>query len=92
MKLSEYLNLMPEGEELTVWDSEYDMKACFYGGKPEDRCDKEMSKLSELLTIKQIRKNVVIVNLSEIIESKIADGADKADIMRNFHIRTKKDR
>ena len=79
MKLYEYLDLMPEGEELTVWDKDYDMETYFYGGEPEDKWDKAMSDLSKLLTIEEIRSDGVTVNLSEIIEIK-TDKLDKANL------------
>ena len=79
MKLYEYLELMPEGEELTVWDKDYDMETYFYGGKPDDKWDKAMSDLSKLLTVEEIRNNGVTVNLSEMIESKL-DNLDKAEL------------
>ena len=79
MKLYEYLDLMPEGEELTVWDIDYDMETYFYGGKPDDKWDKAMSNLSKLLTIEEIRNNGVTVNLSEIIENKL-ENLNKADL------------
>ena len=79
MKLYEYLDLMPEGEELTVWDKDYDMETYFYGGKPDDKWDKAMSDLSKLLTIEEIKNDGVTVNLSDIIESKI-DKLDKANL------------
>lgn len=79
MKLYEYLDLMPEGEELTVWDKDYDMETYFYGGEPEDEWDKAMSDLSKLLTVEEIKNNGVTVNLSEIIESK-TDKLDKANL------------
>lgn len=71
MKLYEYLDLMPEGEELTVWDKDYDMETYFYGGNPDDKWDKAMYNLSKLLTIEEIRNNGVTVNLSEIIKNKL---------------------
>lgn len=71
MKLYEYLNSMPDGDELTVWDKEYDMETYFYSGKPSDRWDKAMSDLSKLLTVEETRSNGVVVNLSKVIESKI---------------------
>lgn len=71
MKLYEYLKLMPEGEELTVWDADYDMETYFYGGQPYDKWDKSICELSKLLTIKEIRNTGVTVNLSNIIEKKI---------------------
>ena len=79
MTLYDYLNLMPEGEELTVWDKDYDMETYFYGGKPDDAWDKAMSDLSKFLTITEIRSGGVIVNLSEIIENKL-DSLDKTDL------------
>ena len=71
MKLYEYLTLMPEGEELTVWDKDYDMETYFYGGKPDDKWDKIMFDLSKLLTIVKIENRGVTVNLSEVIENKL---------------------
>ena len=71
MTLYDYITLMPEGEELTVWDSEYDVEVYFYGGVPDDRWSKAMSDLSKLLTITGIRNEGVIVNLSEVIEKHI---------------------
>lgn len=79
MTLYDYLELMPEGEELTVWDKDYDMETYFYGGKPDDKWDKAMSDLSKLLTIEEIRNNGVTVNLSEIIENKL-ENLNKADL------------
>ena len=79
MKLYEYLNLMPEGEELTVWDKDYDMETYFYGGEPCNKWDKAISNFSKLLTIEEIRNNGVTVNLSEIIENKL-ENLNKADL------------
>ena len=71
MTLYGYISLMPDGEELTVWDKDYDTETYFYGGEPDDEWSKAMSDLSKLLTIKEINCNGVIVNLSDVIESKI---------------------
>ena len=79
MKLYDYISLMPDGEELTVWDKDYDMETYFYGGEPEDKWDKAMSDLSKLLTVEEIKNNGVTVNLSEIIERK-TDKLDKANL------------
>ena len=79
MTLYDYLKLMPEGEELTVWDKDYDIETYFYGGKPDDKWDKAMSDLSKLLTIEEIKNNGITVNLSEIIENKL-EGLNKADL------------
>ena len=85
MTLYEYLDLMPEGEELTVWDVDYDMEVYFYGGKPDDAWDKTISDLSKLLTITEIRTGGVIVNLSEVIENNM-DKLEKADLFTDYDI------
>ena len=85
MTLYDYLKLMPEGEELTVWDKDYDMETYFYGGKPDDKWDKAISDLSKLLTITEIRTGGVIVNLSEVIENNI-DKLEKADLFTDYDI------
>lgn len=85
MKLYEYLDLMPEGEELTVWDIDYDMEVYFYGGKPADTWSKAISDLSKLLTITEIRNGGVIVNLSEVIENNM-DKLERADLFTDYDI------
>ena len=85
MKLYEYLNLMPEGEELTVWDKNYDMETYFYGGKPDDKWSESLLELSKLLTITEIRTGGVIVNLSEVIENNM-DKLEKADLFTDYDI------
>ena len=74
MTLYEYLSLMNEGEELTVWDKDYDMETYFYSDRPDEEDDSwgvEMWKLSEKLTITEISTRGVTVNLSETIEKSI---------------------
>ena len=85
MTLYDYLKLMPEGEELTVWDIDYDMETYFYGGKPDDKWDKAISDLSKLLTITEIRTGGVIVNLSEVIENNI-DKLERTDLFTDYDI------
>lgn len=80
MKLYDYLKLMPEGQELTVWDKDYDMETYFYSNKDKkDRWQNSMIELSKLLTITEIRKNGVIVNLSDIIDKNISK-LEEADL------------
>lgn len=74
MTLYEYLSLMGEGEELTVWDKDYDMETYFYSDRPDDEDDnwsRSAWKLSEKLSITKISTNGVIVNLSDVIEKNI---------------------
>lgn len=79
MKLYDYLILMPDDEELTVFDKDYDMESYFYSGEPNDKWDKAILNLTKLLTVKEIKKNGIVVNLSEIIEDKIKE-LNKADL------------
>lgn len=55
MTLHDYISLMPDGEELTVWDKDYDIETYFYGGKPDksDKWDMAIDRLTYLLTIKK---------------------------------------
>ena len=71
MRLHEYLKLMPEGEELTVWDKDYDMESYFYGRKPRDKWDEMLHDLSRLLVVTEIRSDGIVVNLSEMIAKHI---------------------
>lgn len=72
MTLYEYLKLTNDGEEVTVYDSVYDMETYFYNDEdPEDKWQTSMLELSKLLTVTTINVNGVTVNLSEVIEKKI---------------------
>ena len=74
MKLNEYLELMDDGDELTVWDTDYDSEVYFYVDNNPDEDDKYqqlMNELSKILTVTKICANGVTVNLSEVINKKI---------------------
>lgn len=74
MTLYEYLSLVEHGDEITVWDKEYDVEMYFYGDMEEgDEWDKSISELSKLLTIDTIRSNGVTVNYSEVIEKHLKE-------------------
>ena len=85
MKLYDYIKLMLECEELTVWDIDYDMEVYFYGGKPADKWSELLLELSKLLTITEIRSGGVIVNLSEVIENNM-DKLEKANLFTDYDI------
>lgn len=71
MTLYEYLNSVPEGAEVTVWDTVYDIETYFYNEEPDDRWSTAVSDLSKLLTVKEIHETGVSVNLSELLEEHI---------------------
>lgn len=70
MKLYDYLKLMPDDEELTVWDNDYDGEYYFYGGLSEND---SWDTLSKVLTVEKIYRNGVVVNLSEMIKKHMKD-------------------
>lgn len=71
MTLCSYMSLVKDEEEIAVRDSEYDMEAYFYGGKPDDKWSEEMKNFSKKLSIKEIKKNGIVVNLSKVIERSL---------------------
>ena len=66
MKLYDYLKLMPEGNELTVWDKDYDIETYFYSDRPDsdDTWGKSMWKLTEILDIVQINTIILLLQQS----------------------------
>ena len=85
MKLYEYLELMPDHGELTVFDKDYFVEAYFYGGHPSDKWGALMGDLAKQLTILRIHRTGVTVNLSEIIE-KHMDKLEAMDLFTNYDI------
>lgn len=81
MTLHDYLSFMEEGDELTVWDTDYITESYFYAHKhAEDSWDNSMIELSKLLTVKKIDNHGgVEVNLSEVIENHL-ENLKKADL------------
>ena len=72
MTLYDYIK-QTEDWENTVFDKDYDIEVYFYKNDDDDldSWDKSMEKLSKLLTVDEISKYGVTVNLSELIESKL---------------------
>lgn len=66
-------------DEIAVHDRDYDTEVYFYPEDPSDeKWDKAMHRLAEALTVIDVNRDcvssdpIVTVNLSELIESKIA--------------------
>ena len=73
-----------EDWETTVFDKDYDIEVYFYKNDEDEEpnsWDESMEKLSKLLTVDEISKNGVIVNLSELIESKM-ENLKEAELFR----------
>lgn len=73
MKLYDYLTMLEEGTELTVWDVDYDIESYFYNDSPYDDWQTSMLELAKLLDVTEVKERGVIVNLSEVIEKKIKE-------------------
>jgi hypothetical protein len=78
MTLYEYLEQTMDWE-VTVWDKDYDIETYFYKTDGKDKWDKAMNDLAKLLTISRFSKDGLVVNLAEVIESKISE-LQKADL------------
>lgn len=86
MKLSDYMDLVEDGVEVTVFDKDYEMESYFYGGTNEaDEWHKLIYRLSKRLKITKILSTGVIVNLSDVIEKNI-DKLKEADLFYSYDI------
>ena len=84
MKLYDYMKLVPDGEEISIYDKEYDMEVYFYGGESTG-WNKLMFRFAKLLTINKITSYGVTVNLSDVIE-KHMNQLKKADLFTEYDI------
>ena len=84
MRLSEYLNkFYKTGEEVTVWDKDYDIETYFYFSDTFDEWDAAMYEVAESLEVVEVRNGGVIVNLSDVIERNINNGVFKDLFINN---------
>lgn len=81
MNLLEFMKQCEEGEEIIVFDKDYEIEIYFYGGKYTDKVDnweKSMNKIAECLTVIEELTDrdrlTVVVNLSEILEKSLESG------------------
>ena len=77
MTLYEYLKQTSDCET-TIWDKDYDMETYFYKGN-DDNWDKAMNEFAKLLTVMEISKEGVTVNMYDVIEKAIPS-LKKADL------------
>ena len=86
MTLYEYLQDFDEWDEVVAWDKDYDIEIYFYKKEcDQDAWDKAIADLEKLLTVEQIKKGGVVVNLAEIIEKKLHQ-LEKAKLFVNCDI------
>ena len=71
MTLYEHIKKSNDGEEITVYDTEYDMETYFYNDEPDNEWQRAMLKLAKLLTITEKYENGVTVNLSGLIKKNM---------------------
>lgn len=77
MKLSEYLEKCEDGLEVTVWDKEYDTEVYFYA-QVDDDWDKAVRKFASALEVVEIRERGIVVNMGDVIESRLEKINDAA--------------
>ena len=71
MTLYEYIKNANDGEEITVYDTEYDIEVYFYNDKPDDEWQRAMLELAKLLTVTEECGDAVTVDLSNLVKRKI---------------------
>ena len=84
MTLKEYIWNTPEGDEITVWDKDYDMEVYFYN-QEYDAWDQAMMDLASKLDVINTTNGGVVVNLSELIERNI-DALSASDLFYDTDI------
>lgn len=84
MTLFEYIRMNPEGAEITVFDSEYDIEIYFCNDTDDNwEWQTAMMKIAEKLEVVSFRDRGVVVNLSEVIRRNIHNGKFKDLFIRN---------
>lgn len=70
MTLYDYLKLMETGDELTVFDTDYDIEVYFFN-QCEDFWDEQIMKFAQVLEVKKILNHGVEVNFTEVINKNL---------------------
>lgn len=72
MTLKEYIMETPEGEEITVWDNDYDIEVYFYN-QNDDAWDNAMMKLASKLNVVEVTNDGVVVDMYDLIDKNIGN-------------------
>lgn len=70
MTLYDYIQSTPEGEEITVWDNDYDIEVYFYN-QDDSYWDHSMMDLAKKLNVVDVQNDGVIVDLYDLIDRNI---------------------
>lgn len=78
MTLYDYIKKANEGEEITVWDTDYEMETYFYNDDPGDGDDYDawqgnMLELAKCLHVCKVHDLGVEVNLTSLVESHLEE-------------------
>ena len=84
MTLKEYILQAPEGDEITVWDKDYDMETYFYN-QTDDAWDRAMMDLASKLDVINTTNGGVVVDLSDLIERNM-DALSASDLFYDTDI------
>ncbi len=76
MTLYDFMNQHKEIDELTVWDTDYDIEVYFYPSDLDiaDDTGKAEMIIAKCLNVVKIHKDGVTVNLSEVIKRNVNNG------------------
>ena len=86
MTLEEYIHTCPEGDEITVWDNDWDMETYFYN-QADDDWDRAMMKLASKLNVIEVQDDGVVVDLYDLIERN-QPALEKSDLFYDTDVDT----
>lgn len=85
MKLIDIINKMEDGDELAVFDVDYDIEVYFYNDDSPNEFGKAMNKISSILNVSKIIKRGVITDLSLLIRKHLSE-LSKAELFKRNDI------
>ena len=81
MTLKDYLLQTSEGDEITVWDKDYDIEVYFYN-QTGDAWDNAMMDFADKLEVVNVSNGGVTVNMYDVIEDNI-EALEASDLFLN---------
>ena len=75
MTLKQYISSHRDIEEFTVFDNDYDIETYFYHPDMTEKWDRAMNDIADKLLVTEYEHDKVTVNLSEVLERNLSNGA-----------------
>lgn len=79
MKLIDVINILDDGDEITVWDKDYDTEIYFCKDDNPDEWTKAINKIASELDVVKVGERAVVVNLGDLISKRLSI-LNKADL------------